>query len=423
MNNALNIAILSDVFPPKCGGSGWSSFYLARALQQRGHNVQVVVPKEGKTFSTNSRKYESLPVTEFIYPSVKIPFARNFTRNERLYPRFAEWLEGFFKQHKIQVAHGQHYLTIPPAIIAAQKSGAVSLATIRDYWAVCYWTTHLSGNKLCPGCSPINRLKCLYRNQGAFGVTAAPVSLYMASNLRLKQKWLAQADAVLGVSHYVASKLAPFVPPERLRVLPTFVDLDQLQEICGQKASLKISEPYLLYMGKLEENKGAGMLLDVLRTARPTIPTLVAGEGSMRASLEETATREGLNIKFLGWVEHDEALKLLAKSEALLFTSLWHEPLSRVLLEAIGLGALVVGINTGGTPDAIEDGLSGALAATPTEMGEKLKELLKPENAGKRMQMRSAALQVARERFSQPVVIARTEQLYYELLAQKRTER
>lgn len=415
MSQPLNIAIVSDVFPPKSGGSGWSSFYLAKALQERGHNLQVVLPKEGLEFGQATREYEGLPVTEFIYPASKIPFVRNYTRNERLYPRFANWLENFFLKNSIQVAHGQHYLTIPPTVIAAKRSGAVSLGTVRDYWPVCYWTTQLSGNKICPGCTPLNRVKCLYCNQGALGIPAAPLSFYMASNLKLKQRYLAQAEAVLAVSNYVAVKLAKFVPLHHLHIIPNFINFEDLQDISPNLNP----EKYLLYIGKLEANKGANLLLDILRQARPEIPTLVAGEGSLRGQMEETAQRQGLNIKFLGWQEHPEVLRLLAGAEALLFPSLWPEPLTRVLLEAIGLGALVVALNTGGTPDIIQDGVNGLLAENLPEFAYKLKDILRPEQAEVRQQLRTAARQTAHEKFSQEVVVTRTEQLYLELIAQK----
>jgi len=428
MSQPLNIAIVSDVFPPKSGGSGWSSFYLAKALQERGHNLQVVLPKEGPEFGQATREYEGLPVTEFIYPASKIPFVRNYTRNERLYPRFANWLENFFLRHSIQVAHGQHYLTIPPTVIAAKRTGAVSLGTVRDYWPVCYWTTHLSGDKICPGCTEINRLKCLYHNQGPLGIPAAPLSLYMASNLNLKQRYLSQADAVLAVSNYVGLKLAKFVPLHRLHIIPNFINFTDLQDISPvteNNLTIKISPeialstPYLLYIGKLEANKGANLLLDILREARPEIPTLVAGEGSLRGQMEETAQREKLNIKFLGWQEHTQVLRLLAGAEALLFPSLWPEPLTRVLLEAIGLGALVVALNTGGTPDIIQDGVNGLLAENLPEFSQKLKDILKPEQSELRQQLRAAALQTAQEKFSQEAVVTRTAELYLELLEQK----
>ncbi|MBN9392942.1 MAG: glycosyltransferase family 4 protein [Chloroflexi bacterium] len=408
----MKLALVTDVFPPNSGGSGWSTFYLARALEQRGHRVQVVMPRERQEPGTTEREYEGLPVTEYHYRAAKLPFVRNYTRNERLYPAFAEFLAGFFKENQIDLAHGQHYLTIPPSVRAAHEAGIPAVATVRDYWPVCYWTTHLSGDKVCPGCSELNRLVCLYRNQGPGGIAAAPVSLYMGSNLKLKQNWLAQADRTLAVSGYIAGKLRPFMPPERLEVLPNFVDLDRLEQIVAEPpATPGTDKPYLLFVGKFEENKGARLLLDVLRQARPDLPTLAVGDGSLRGELEQ-AVRDGLNLRVLDWAKNEEVLRLMKHAEALLFPSLWPEPLSRVLLEASGVGALVVAMETGGTPDIIRHDHNGLLAKDAPGMARQLADILAPGQEEKRDRLKAAARETAREKFSQEAVVERVEKLY-----------
>ncbi len=411
----MNLALVTDVFPPNSGGSGWSTFYLARALQQRGHQVQIVMPRESKQPGIPTRDYEGLPVTEYHYQAAKLPFVRNYTRNERLYPAFAKFLTGFFKEHKIELVHGQHYLTIPPSVQAARQTGIPSVATVRDYWPVCYWTTLLSGDKVCPGCSELNRLVSLYRNQGPAGIIAAPASLYMGANLKLKQKWLAQADRTLAVSGYIADKLKPFVPRERLEVLPNFVDLDRLEQIVAEPpATPGTDQPYLLFVGKFEENKGARLLLDVLRQARPSLPTLAVGDGSLRGELEQAA-REGLNLRVLDWAKNEEVLRLMKHAEALLFPSLWPEPLSRVLLEAIGVGSLVVAMETGGTPDIIQHDHNGLLAQDAAGMARQLAGILAPGQETSRERLKTAARQTARNNFSRQVVVERVENLYFKL--------
>ena len=349
---------------------------------------------------------------------------RNFSRNERLYPRFAAFLTDFLRQHKIEVAHGQHYLTIPPTVQAARLVGCASVATVRDYWPVCYWTTQLNGDRVCPGCSELNRLKCLVGNQGVVGAVAAPVSLYMGSNLRLKQRWLAQADRTLAVSHYVADKLRPFVPADRLTVVPNFVDLTRLDEITAQPpATPATRQPYLLFAGKFEENKGVRLLLDVLQQARPTLPTLAVGWGALQGDLERAALQENLNLQIIGRVENAEVLRLMKGAEALLFPSLWPEPLSRVLLEAVGVGSLIVAMNTGGTPDIIEDNLTGLLATDAPTMARRLTDILQPDRADQRTALRQAARQYAQSHFSQEAVIEQVEEVYRTVVSDRTTRR
>src|SRR3954469_23617922 len=45
MTTPLRILMPSDVFPPRCGGAGWSAHALALALIERGHAVTAVVPR------------------------------------------------------------------------------------------------------------------------------------------------------------------------------------------------------------------------------------------------------------------------------------------------------------------------------------------------------------------------------------------
>ncbi len=421
----MNLAIISDVFPPKCGGSGWSSFFLARALQARGHSLQVVVPREIETahgphraeFFTQEREYEGLPITEFCYPAWHVPFARNYSRNERLWPRLADWLELFLRQKNIELAHAQHYLTIPATVMACQRLNVPSVATLRDYWPTCYWTTRLSGERVCPGCTELNRLKCLVGNQGVAGVAAAPVSIYMAANVQRKQKWLAQADQTLAVSSYIAANLAASIAPTRLKVLPNFIDPAHLQSLAIQPPKTQAAvRPYLLYVGKLEVNKGARLLLEVLKTARPDLPLLVAGDGALRSEIEREAKIHNLNLQILGWTDHDEVLRLMAHSQVLLFPSLWPEPLSRVLLEAIGVGAVVLALDTGGTGDIILHNQTGLLSHSGLEMANQLTSILQPAQALQRQRLSQTAREYAKQKFSEEIVVTQVEQLYAELI-------
>jgi glycosyltransferase involved in cell wall biosynthesis len=125
---------------------------------------------------------------------------------------------------------------------------------------------------------------------------------------------------------------------------------------------------------------------------------------------------EGLNLKILGWVEHTEVLRLLARTELLLFPSLWPEPLSRVLLEATGLGTLVLALDTGGTPDIIRPGENGLLARHLPEMAAQLQYILKPEHSPERIHLRQQARRTAQEDFSKEVVVGRVEELYTSLV-------
>ena len=64
------------------------------------------------------------------------------------------------------------------------------------------------------------------------------------------------------------------------------------------------------------------------------------------------------NFRLMGWRE--DVAELLASSEALLLTSIY-EGLPRVVLQAMAAGKPVVATAVSGTPEAVEDGVTGFL--------------------------------------------------------------
>jgi glycosyltransferase involved in cell wall biosynthesis len=92
--------------------------------------------------------------------------------------------------------------------------------------------------------------------------------------------------------------------------------------------------------------------------------------------------------------------------------SIWAEPLSRVLLEAMSFGRPVVATTVGGTPEAVEHGVTGLLV--PSRDAEALAKavidlLLDPD---RRARMGTAARRRASEVFDETRLVAELEAVY-----------
>ena len=61
----MRLLLATDSFPPVCGGSGWSTYELARGLRARGHDVIVVQPQPGTPAGRREREYDGFRVIEF----------------------------------------------------------------------------------------------------------------------------------------------------------------------------------------------------------------------------------------------------------------------------------------------------------------------------------------------------------------------
>src|SRR5687767_907372 len=111
----MRILIATDAFPPVSGGSGWSTYELARGLRARGHHIVIVQPYDERLPTA----YGGFNVIGFPASAPSAPFVRNYFRNERLYRRLSSFLTGLIGREQIDLIHAQHELTGPASIRAA----------------------------------------------------------------------------------------------------------------------------------------------------------------------------------------------------------------------------------------------------------------------------------------------------------------
>ena len=414
----MNVLLVTDSFPPKCGGSGWSTYELARGLRERRHKVLVVKVAPATRGSERETTYDNFRVIEYRTFAPPLPGVRNYLKNERLYRVLGKRLERLIADERIDIIHGQHVLSCVPSVEAARRARIPSVCTVRDYWPVCYRSDLIHtplGLELCPGCS---RAAGIQRGRPRIGVTSLATSLartYLRSNLRRKQKALLNADAVIAVSSRIAADLkarAPELARARIEIIPNPVDTAAVRERAAGAPSM--AGPYALYVGKLAPNKGTSYLVDVVRNAELDWPLVIVGDGPGRVELEKAAAHSGKDIRFCGWLEPAETATWLAHASILLFPSSGPESLSRVLIEASALGVPIAAINTGGTPDIVEDEVTGLLSQSPEELASDVKRLR--SDAQLRARLGAAAAARAGEKFEAAAVVARVDALYQDIL-------
>ena len=382
--NRLSILLITDVFPPKSGGSGWSTYYLGKALAERGHRIKVLRPRyelpTGRPATVRS-DYGGLSVEEMALPAAPAIVGRlglaGAWRERQASLHLARRAVKLVRREGISILHGQHKVSALAASRAAIRAGAagakvVSVATVRDYWPLCPVSTRLfttpTGQSFeCKECHRLTRyLECVRAERKA---GAASLGLAMA---RWMATWqaahsLAECDATVAVSRYVRDQLAlsARVEGNRLYDVPNLVDLPSVDRaLAGEWPLHDISpeEPFLLFVGKWDVNKGAAMLPDAVQGAGIKLPVLFLGDGPLKGAIEEEARCRGLDFRFYSLAGQQCCAEGYESARVLLFPSAWQEPLSRVLLEGCACGAAIVALNTGGTGDILTHGVSGWLA-------------------------------------------------------------
>lgn len=98
--------------------------------------------------------------------------------------------------------------------------------------------------------------------------------------------------------------------------------------------------------------------------------------------------------------------------DVMVHTAIDPEPFSRVVIEGMALGRPIVASDTGGTPEAIDDGVSGFLvpANDPAALADRVSRLV--DDAALRDRIGKAAREKAEDRFHIHNHVSRTEQIY-----------
>ena len=418
----MNILLPTDSFPPNCGGSGWSTYELARGLVERGHTVLVVKVVAGKSGAEVATHDNGIRVLEYHAYAPAVPGVRNYFKNERLYPRLARRLEELIDANRIDLVHGQHVLSAPPSVMAATRRGIPSVVTIRDYWPVCYKSDliHTPGTlALCPGCSRAAGVQHGRPRLGVIGFARTAAQTYLRRNMAQKIETVASASAVIAVSSVIARDLlarAPELSRTRIEVIPNPVNVTALQRAAETQRPL--TDPYALYVGKLAVNKGTDHLVDVIQQADLDWPLVIVGDGPDRNAVESAARASACDVRFEGWLNQAETGRWIAHAGLLIFPSRGPESLSRVLLEASARGIPIAAMHTGGTADIVEDEITGLLSDSPSGLADDVRRLRHGEVL--RQRLGAAAAKRTAEKFDSPAVISRIETLYADVMREPR---
>ena len=233
------------------------------------------------------------------------------------------------------------------------------------------------------------------------------------------------ATHVTAVSETVAGTVVAMgVPRARVTVIPNGVDVARFGAASGDRASLGAAngEAVIGSVGCLAARKDYGTLLEALARlearGRRFHATLV-GDGPDRAALEARARALGLDrrLTFLG--ERPDVEKLLPAMDVFVLSSR-EEGIPNSLLEAMAAGRPAVATAVGGTPEVLDDGVTGWLVppSDPVALAGALECVLDdPEEAAKRG---AAAHRVTLERRSIDAMVRRHEEFYRTALAERR---
>ena len=184
---------------------------------------------------------------------------------------------------------------------------------------------------------------------------------YLANNQKLKRS----RALFLAVSEFIRRKLlGQGFPSERVLIHYTGIDTKRFHPASKER------KPVILFVGRLEESKGAGFLIRAAGEVQRQLPEaelVLIGEGSLRDSLEKEAKQQLRRYRFLGVRTSEEVREWMNRASVVCVPSITvrsgeEEGFGMVCAEAQAVAKPVVAFDSGAISEIVSHERTGFLA-------------------------------------------------------------
>jgi len=232
------------------------------------------------------------------------------------------------------------------------------------------------------------------------------------------------ADRVIAVSRQMREDiLAHFrVAPERVVVIHNGIDPNQFRrtEARDVLARRGVREPYVLFVGRITDQKGIFHLLEAAPKLPPGVQVVLCASAPDTPEIEARLRRalpEHPNVVWIGeMVPVEEVVQLYSHAAVFVCPSVY-EPFGLINLEAMACEIPVVASAVGGILEVVEDGETGVLVepGRPDALAAAIRALLEDPARGRAMGR--AGRRRVEAHFSWVSVATRTREVYQDAIA------
>jgi alpha-maltose-1-phosphate synthase len=205
--------------------------------------------------------------------------------------------------------------------------------------------------------------------------------------------------------------------PARVVVIHNGIDPDLFKrtEARDALARLGVRAPYVLFVGRITDQKGIFHLLEASRRLPAGVQVVLCASAPDTPEIEERLRRAVAGMPNVRWINEmvpvDVVTQLYSHAAVFACRSVY-EPFGLINLEAMACETAVVASAVGGIVEVVDDGKTGRLVppAQPDALADAITQLLaSPERA---RDMGKAGRRRVEARFSWTSIAERTEQVY-----------
>jgi glycosyltransferase involved in cell wall biosynthesis len=335
------------------GGADVVYLNTGKLLENHGHIVYYFSQESSENLESTTSKY-FIKETDyfdksFLYKIYSVP--RFFYSNEA-----KSQISKLVTELKPDVAHIHLYKGVltPSILLELKKNKIPVVITLHDYGFLCPHNSMLDGQmNICDKCIQGTALNCIINKCNRNNLILSTVSSLEFIFQKTFFPFEKYFDRIIAVSKFAQTlhqKSGQF--KRKIDHLYNFYPNIDKKELNSKKGT------YFLYFGRLSPEKGLKTLFSAWLTKNRKSKLKVVGNGELFDELSQLASGNK-SIEMLGYKTGLELIEIIREASFIIVSSECNENNPLTIIEAYSKGKPVIGSNTGGIPEIIDDGNTG----------------------------------------------------------------
>jgi len=383
----MRIALINNLYPPYIvGGNEILARDVTESLRARGHEVHILTGR-GANLPADGYTHGALDIdldrkADYFLGGLPLTAKRVVDwhlYNHRTYTQVQETLRRV--RPDLIICWNLGMASAAP-LLAARTTGAPVIAHPADKWLL----------------SSLNNIGALVpANTAAQRVFVESLHHGVQPALRA----YGAPDYILCVSEFIRTLHIDAGYPEA-QSAATWLGIDTTRFGYWQHSHPGLERPWrLVYAGQLWAGKGPQVAVEAVRlhNQRSDLPKVtldIYGGGAdgflqwLQGQIVEKGVQESVALR--GFASTQALIQAFHSSDLYLFCSIWDEPFSGGLLEALATGLPTIATTAGGTPEAIVSGENGLLVPpdNPAELAAAIERMMRDPEGYTRIGIRAA---------------------------------
>lgn len=262
------------------------------------------------------------------------------------------------KVNDVDIIHVHNTLSLisPSIYYAALWNKTPVVQTVHNFRLMCPAGTYYRNGKICEECSTKSLFTSIsngcYRNSKIqTGILVMNLYFHRFTKVYKKINFICLTSfnksklCDIGIANESSVFIKPNFSKKILKITPYNLRKNQF-----------------VYVGRIDRIKGIDLLLTAWKKMGENAPKLIiCGTGPLENWCREYISDNMLKDKIIlkGFVENDEAIKIISESKALILPTQWYEGFPMTIVESFSVGTPVIGSNIGNVGSIIESEKNG----------------------------------------------------------------